>query len=484
MQFQFGNHSDIGKVRNVNEDYLGYFNTQNGHVFVVCDGMGGHVGGAAASQLAVGSIRTFFEHQYYDHPREALRQSVLYANGQIYVQSQQTTELRGMGTTCVVLLVREEEVYYAHVGDSRIYQLSGSSLTRLTKDHSYVQTLVDQGVISNEEAETHPRRNELTRALGVDRSVEVEVCSMPLPAQAGDLFMLCTDGLFGVMNDALIRQLLQENASPQQKSVKLVQRANEAGGPDNITVQIVQFESVHTSGAIPPQASVPVQAAQADTMSPRKSTPTKSKSGPNAGLIILGILIAAVVGLVIAGSKYLSDDPVENSELVTGVVDTTSTEENEEEPVPGINEESLAKSSTKEKETPVKSTPVKTSGSTSSTTPTSSSISSNANNESVFTHTVKPGDTFSSIARRYNVTRETLKAQNPTIKDEAKDLKADVTKLKIKVKAIHKVGPGDILDVVSKKYNVSKELIMAANGKKEDLATRGELLVIPFAEKK
>lgn len=240
--FHFGNHTDVGNVRHENEDFFGYFETLNGALFVVCDGMGGHVGGATASQLAVNAIKTFAQQKYYEDPNEMLNLALQFANAQIYQEAQQKPALRGMGTTCVALLVRDQYVYYAHVGDSRLYFLPTSeNLRRITTDHSFVQLLVDKGIITEDDAEMHPRKNELLRALGTQNTILVDVSPEPIAPNKGDIFLLCTDGLSGSINDNLIMRTLRESTEVQAKALQLVRLANSYGGDDNITVQIVEF---------------------------------------------------------------------------------------------------------------------------------------------------------------------------------------------------------------------------------------------------
>ena len=182
----------VGLVRKANEDACGQVNssTKNGHVFIVCDGMGGHVGGAIASTTAVNCIIDFFNKEYYENIYLAIEKSISFANEQIFLRSQAEPELKGMGTTCTVLVQREDKIFIGHVGDSRIYIQSDDQLFRLTKDHSYVQTLVDKGELTDEEMESHPRKNELTKALGIDDNVSVEVCSEPIISKNGDKFLI------------------------------------------------------------------------------------------------------------------------------------------------------------------------------------------------------------------------------------------------------------------------------------------------------
>lgn len=474
--FQFGNHTDVGKVREANEDYLGYFETGNGHLFVVCDGMGGHAGGATASQLAVEGIRRFFEHGFYDNIPEALRQSIMYANQQIYAHASQNAHLRGMGTTCVAVMIRNDEIWYAHVGDSRLYLHNSRGLQRLTKDHSVVQEMIEEGLLREEEAENHPRKNQLTRALGTVPDIKVEVCKQLLHPSPGDTLLLCTDGLNGMISDNTIGSILSENISVQHKALKLVQQANDAGGSDNITVQLIQFDTAAAGG----------MANDMTTTSKTKHKKTKVQAAPvqqkiDPALILLGVLVSIVIVLFIIGYDQMSDKPTTASELM------------QEQPGAAADEET----SDDIAETTVESEETATSEKTSVVTKTAavnkkqkadqvSTLASKpaTSQETSVTHTVRAGETFSSVARRYNVTNKSLQSWNPAIKDQGKDLKSDVTQLRVKVRAVHKVGPGDVLNVVSKKYGVSKELIMAANAKTTDRAARGEVLIIPFAEKK
>ncbi|MCU0448057.1 MAG: Stp1/IreP family PP2C-type Ser/Thr phosphatase [Microscillaceae bacterium] len=241
--FRFGNHTDIGRIRKQNEDYMGYFENQNGIFFVVCDGMGGHVGGAVASQTAVQSIRDYFEREHYDVPSEAIYQAIQYANQQIFQKAQYNLDLRGMGTTCVLVMLRGGKLYYGHVGDSRLYLHNFGKSRRLTRDHSVVQALIDQGVLSEDDAENHPRRNELLRALGTQSFVDVEVSQEPIIPKRDDIFMLCSDGLNSLVSDAGIEEVLNTRLDPQQKAMRLVETANALGGYDNITVQVIEFTS-------------------------------------------------------------------------------------------------------------------------------------------------------------------------------------------------------------------------------------------------
>ena len=243
MELKHFSKTVVGLVRKANEDYIGSLTNEqtngNGDIFVVCDGMGGHVGGATASKKAVECILEYFKNETHSNPILALEKAISFANEQIYVLSQDNPELKGMGTTCTALLQRDDNVYIAHVGDSRIYLNTDNKLYRVTKDHSFVQKLVDAGQLSDSEMETHPRKNELTRALGISIEVEVEVSEKPLIVKNGDKFLMCSDGLCGLVNDPTI-----SNAINKEKGFdaveELIQLALNAGGNDNISVDIIE----------------------------------------------------------------------------------------------------------------------------------------------------------------------------------------------------------------------------------------------------
>ena len=235
--------TDVGRKRAANEDNMYNTITQNGLVSVVCDGMGGHVGGATASKIAVSTIIENLNNVYYDDPRIAIGESIDRANKAIIQKTTEQPELAGMGSTCVLLLVRSGKVYIGHVGDSRIYLVRSKRIVQLTKDHSYVQMLVDCGEITKEQAEHHPRKNEITNALGIPNMSPATVADDAIVPEAGDCFVLCSDGLSGMVSDDTICKIIsrQSEMNAQERIDRLVALANENGGVDNITVQLVEF---------------------------------------------------------------------------------------------------------------------------------------------------------------------------------------------------------------------------------------------------
>lgn len=244
----------IGNVRKAQEDSHGYMlGTPNGDLFVVCDGMGGHVGGATASRLAVDSIIGFISKEKYATPIDALDGALQFANMQILGYADAHPELKGMGTTACIVLIQGDDVWIAHVGDSRIYLYLGKEheLHRITKDHSYVQTLVDAGQITDEEAEHHPNKNRILKALGIKPELHPSFNyeNRSIHPKNGDIFLICSDGLSGMIPDLTIWSVLREESlSLQQKGDTLIDRAMEGetvcpGGQDNCTVELIEVDN-------------------------------------------------------------------------------------------------------------------------------------------------------------------------------------------------------------------------------------------------
>ena len=244
--------TDKGLVRPHNEDSNRVARTPNGDLFVVCDGMGGHVGGATASRIGVDSVCQYASEHECTIPQQFLIAALEYANSQIYAESRSNPELAGMGTTACVALVRDDKVWYAHVGDSRIYYYNAKqkALYRLTKDHSVVQALVDSGEITEAEAEHHPEKNKIRKSLGIKTNVEPEPCQMPLIPAEGDIMLICSDGMSGMMEEEDILEVLAGTTDVNVSGKVLVDLAKSGGGTDNITVQIVRFTGVGNREAV------------------------------------------------------------------------------------------------------------------------------------------------------------------------------------------------------------------------------------------
>ena len=241
---EVGMATDPGRDPNkqVNEDSMFARDTPHGFLAVVCDGMGGHVGGKEASHLAIDTIfRVFDATPAGVAPQQILRDALTQANGAVYARGQQSPELKGMGSTCVAILVHPAGTDVAHVGDSRVYLLTQQQVYQVTKDHSLVQRLIDAGMLTPEQAANHPNANQITNAFGQRPDVEVEIRPAAFPQVAGDVFVLCSDGLSDEVGPQDIVQILAPYPPIDQAAKQLIDLANARGGHDNITVILARF---------------------------------------------------------------------------------------------------------------------------------------------------------------------------------------------------------------------------------------------------
>ncbi|HEY8557111.1 MAG TPA: Stp1/IreP family PP2C-type Ser/Thr phosphatase [Actinomycetes bacterium] len=245
MRLVFAAATDVGRMRKNNED--SYLSAEP--VAAVADGMGGHSAGEVASAIAIEELAALGERGPWENETAAtddLKQAILRANRRIRGMAASDRKLNGMGTTLVALLQDGDMVHVANVGDSRGYLLRQSELSQVTVDHSLVQELVDDGRLSPKDAERHPQRSVITRALGIDPEVEFDLFTYKL--QVGDRLLLCSDGLSDVVEPTQIRNVLLRVRSPQKAARQLITVANEQGGPDNITVIVV--DAVDESAAL------------------------------------------------------------------------------------------------------------------------------------------------------------------------------------------------------------------------------------------
>ncbi len=279
--------SDVGRTRSENQDACQEFcDAAGARLLVVADGMGGHQGGATASRMAIEATGEVFSRAGAPRGSELLREAVQSANERVYETASRHAELRGMGTTLVAFLFEADgSNWVAHVGDSRAYRLRDGRLEAMTADHSAVAELQRRGLISSEEAAVHPRRNELLRSVGVEPNVEVDVA--PFEARPGDRFLLCSDGLSGVLSEEEIRQVLATE-SPERAVRRLIDTANDCGGPDNVTVMITE---------------IPAEAAPAFAAPDPGSPPRRSKRSLRRVRRIAAA--AAIVSLLLIGALLL-----------------------------------------------------------------------------------------------------------------------------------------------------------------------------------
>ena len=283
------NCTDTGRTRRVNEDSMVTFDSPNGRVVAVCDGMGGQNAGDVASQLAVAVIQDILSDNTFATPEEAITSSVIAANQAILRKASMNEDMQGMGATCVMLIVKDGKVYYGSIGDSRIYYIANGMIRQITKDQSYVQTLVDAGQITLAEAEHHQDKNQITNALGVEGMTPPVIGQMPIIPEPNSTFLLCSDGLSGMINNnTILNTVSRYDLSLNERARMLVEQANEAGGLDNITVQLVEFPAEDMT--MSPMGSPSVSSAIAQ---PKKKSHT-----------VLYSLIAVLLVIAVAGGAY------------------------------------------------------------------------------------------------------------------------------------------------------------------------------------
>lgn len=238
--------TDVGLQRTNNEDSSLYWEPESdeefarkGRLAVIADGMGGYEGGQEASRLAVETVRHIYDRDFNGNPQEVLVSALKHAHQTIQRYAHEHPEFHGMGTTCTALAITKHELYFAHIGDSRLYLIRGESISRLTRDHSYVGRLVESGLVRSEDAESHPQRHILTAALGSGIDVTPHVPEAPVQLEEGDLLLLCTDGLWSLVGELDMLRIVQSNP-PAEACRQLVKSAHERGAPDNVTLQILR----------------------------------------------------------------------------------------------------------------------------------------------------------------------------------------------------------------------------------------------------
>jgi protein phosphatase len=316
VKLKWGATTDVGMVRQQNEDAY----SAEESLYIVADGMGGHNAGEVASALAVATVRAGAKSGI--HSTEQFRELVQQANTAIYTASLDDSTQSGMGTTLTAMAVvpgEEPKVLVANVGDSRTYLFRGGALTRLSIDHSYVQELVNEGILTPEEARVHPRRNIVTRAMGIERSVMVDVFTHLV--RTGDRIVLCSDGLVDEVPDTDIATVLSQHSDAQETAEALVLVANANGGRDNTTVVVVDILD---------DISEPVDLPEAETT---KEIPVVTQAPPATtkkkksvvGVVLFWSVLTAIVlssvtilGVYARSGYFIGFDSSENVAVYRG----------------------------------------------------------------------------------------------------------------------------------------------------------------------
>lgn len=241
-----GAASDIGRARERNEDsyMIMHSRTNLPNVFAVADGMGGHSSGETASKLAIDHVKEYIKANPSSFINESdisesLTTMMKNTNKLVIECSETSDEWRGMGTTLTVSIISGNKLYIGHVGDSRVYIISGDEMTKVTVDHSYIEELVITGKITREQARNHPERNIITRAIGGVSDVIADTYVYDL--KHGDYVIMCTDGLTNEVDESVILETINSCDTPQNACDKLIKKANDNGGKDNITVIVMRY---------------------------------------------------------------------------------------------------------------------------------------------------------------------------------------------------------------------------------------------------
>jgi len=252
LTIEYGQATHQGMVRNENQDFLGKFppdhdrlNSGLGQLFIVADGLGGHNAGQVASKIAVETISEAYFSNPNETPPRLLKRAFQNANAAIQKEATSNPEYSGMATTCSVLALYGNIACFAHVGDSRVYRITKYTIEQLTRDHSQVAEMERQGILTKEEAEAHPNRSVLTRALGARPQINIDVDDT-IELKKGDHFLICTDGLARIQEKELKHITLSN--PPQAACDKLIELANERGGHDNATVMIIKITPPQSVG--------------------------------------------------------------------------------------------------------------------------------------------------------------------------------------------------------------------------------------------
>jgi protein phosphatase len=303
MELFFSGLSDVGNARGNNEDYLfaGQIN-EGEYLFIVADGMGGHRAGEVASRKAVTTFVRLLEKGTEDDIPGCLTRILLSVNESLVREGSRSAAKNGMGTTLSALYVKDELGYVVHVGDSRVYRLSNpgkdKALEQLTEDHSFVGRLLKDGFITEEEARHHPRRNVLYQSVGVKPEISVQALK-PISIRKGHKYLLCTDGLYGVVPDSKIEEFLTGH-STAAAARRLIEEAKANGGPDNITVIVVSTEEDDDTGKLD---ITRVETVEEDTV--KLAVPGENKKSGRRRKIIIFILLSLLVLLLAAAVYFL-----------------------------------------------------------------------------------------------------------------------------------------------------------------------------------
>ncbi len=474
FKIYFGSTTHAGIVKEHNSDAVADFDIPDGHGFVVCDGRSGEQGhGALAAKLTAEEIKKYFYNRSYSNLSVALTNAVSYANYTVHQLSLKEEKFKGIGSTLAILLVYKNEVYYAYAGDSRIYFYSSGQIVPITRDH-----LPDNADRVNAEPLV---------LVGKEKDIKFGVCKNPILIEGHERFLICTDGLTDWVEPGEILEIIQDDdLSPEFKAVKLIEKANQAGGYDNVSVQIIEFSTMETNNK-----------------KTNKSNDSKSSVWSLVAILAIALVVifigyngykkllnegtdvhqnktteSAVENLQ-SQSQYDMDQEEEMEEVKTSDDDTyynesqTDDDLNAEDSVTGVAEDTI-ESAIKANQEQVRRPNVIVREEKKAS---EAELIQDDGESLVYYHLVEKGQNLFRIGLQYNVPLKTLEEING---EKATKLTVG-EKLKIPVKALHKVQSGETLFALSKKYNSTVDDICKANKlDKNKGLTLGNTLVIPL----
>ncbi len=447
LPFDFGNHTDKGIVREINEDAMAFYGINGGYLFLVADGMGGHTAGDEASRIAIDSIKSFFDEVHsFDNIHELIIQAVETANNKIYEYSIQNPNKKGMGTTIVIAFIYDKMITIGHVGDSRAYRYNPETgLQVLTKDHSFVQELVNQGIISEEEAHYHPRKNEITRALGIRETVVPDIQQHTI--RNNDIFAFMTDGICSLLTyDQIYKIISDSELNSQQKALKLVETANELGGYDNSTIQIISYQQVESQN---PEVNSLLNTDKIENIQSVGNTQKDfiSQNLPKSSTIDSGLRYYIFIGTSIVTIALIFYYFLLNSQIIK--VDSNLAISNNNIASPIIQKEDTV-------------------------------IKEQKNPEPLFMqYQVIKNDNLEILSKKFNYPIDSIKVLNG-LKNNKIIVGQELT---FPIQAIHEIAKDEKIEKIAQNYGVSTKDILKINGiKNRDKLNIGKKIYIPLKE--
>ena len=430
FNINFGSISNLGKVKEHNTDAVIEFPIANGHVFAVCDGHDGvEFGGALAAKITTEEIKRYFFDRSYTNLSNALTNAVSYANYCVYNQSNKEEKYKGIGSTLAILIIQNDEAYYASAGNSRIYIHKDGQIAQITRDHM--------------------ENGEVSVLVGKEKNIKFSVCKNPIQLDGNETFMLCTDGLTSQLSDNEIFEVLNNgDMSSEMKTARLIEMANNAGGTDNVSAQVIDFSTMTKKNE--PQVSIWRTVA-----------------------IVSSLLLFIIVFYEIYKHKVNEGVPVQPTvEQVTTPTPESqnsnqeqSADNNVKEQQPNVNDQAKTQAENKS----AKAEPA----------PASKQVKSMDDNK-IHIHIVEKGQNLFRIGLRYNVPLAKLEEMNG---DAAKSLTIGA-RLRIPVKAIHIIANGETIESIAAQYgNPASDIIKANQLTDGEQLEVGDELVIPLTKK-